>query len=168
MSTTPAAFSGETQIADRNDRNSALRRFAVLLDSQFTIPGTKFSLGLDSIIGLVPVAGDAVGALISAGILIHAARNGARKRTLVRMAKNILVDGAVGAVPLLGDFFDMRWKANVRNIDLLTQDLQTQNMPVGRSPRQVAGLFITALLCTLFLALGLFLWLLMQALKAIF
>lgn len=77
------------------------------------------AVGLDPLLGLVPGLGDAAGALLAAWILIEAVRLGAPRATLVRMASNIAIDALVGAVPVLGDVFDIVWKANLKNVALL-------------------------------------------------
>jgi hypothetical protein len=76
-------------------------------------------VGLDPVLGLVPGLGDAVGALLSAWILLEAIRLGASRSTVGRMASNIAIDALIGAVPLLGDVFDVVWKANLKNVALL-------------------------------------------------
>lgn len=96
-----------------------LERLARLLDSAFAIPGTRFQFGLDGVIGLAPGVGDAVGIALSSYIVVEAWRMGVPPQILMRMIANIVVDGAIGAVPIAGDLFDFVWKANRRNIDLL-------------------------------------------------
>ena len=96
-----------------------LERLARLLDSAFAIPGTRFRFGLDGVIGLAPGVGDAVGIALSSYIVMEAWRMGVPPQILMRMIANIVVDGAIGAVPIAGDLFDFVWKANRRNIDLL-------------------------------------------------
>ncbi|HEX6296554.1 MAG TPA: DUF4112 domain-containing protein [Burkholderiales bacterium] len=96
-----------------------LRRLAWLLDSSIRIPGTRWSVGIDALIGLVPVLGDAAGVILSSYIVYQAARMGASKGVLARMVLNIAVEGLVGAVPIIGDLFDAGFKANQRNIRLL-------------------------------------------------
>jgi hypothetical protein len=100
-----------------------LRRLARLLDNAIPLPGTRFRIGLDPIIGLVPGLGDVIGAIFSTVIVYQAARLGAPRSTLVRMLANIAVDTLVGEIPLLGDLFDFGWKSNTRNIALLEQHL---------------------------------------------
>jgi hypothetical protein len=100
-----------------------IRGLAWLLDNSIPIPGTRFRIGLDPILGLIPGLGDATGALLSGYILIEAARAGASRGTLWRMAWNILVESVVGLIPLAGDLFDAGWKANQRNIRLLERSL---------------------------------------------
>ena len=78
-------------------------------------------MGLDSIIGLVPGIGDAITALISAYIVLEAWRFGLPRPVIMRMVSNILIDAAIGAVPVLGDLFDVAWKANMRNVELFNK-----------------------------------------------
>jgi hypothetical protein len=101
-----------------------LERFAELLDSQFRLPGTNVRLGLDPLLGLIPGIGDAATALISLGVVNEARRIGASNRALARMLVNIGVDSIVGTVPLVGDIFDVGYRANRRNVELLRQDLR--------------------------------------------
>jgi hypothetical protein len=95
-----------------------------LLDSAFSIPGTRYRFGLDALIGLVPGLGDAVGAIFSGYIILQASRAGASRATINRMIANVAIDTVVGWVPLLGDLFDVGWKANTKNVALLEQHLQ--------------------------------------------
>src|SRR5262245_58106269 len=92
---------------------------AWLLDSSIPIPGTRFSMGLDPLIGLVPVLGDALGVFLSSYIVREAAALGAPKSVLARMAFNVALEGLVGMIPLAGDVFDAAYKANQRNVRLL-------------------------------------------------
>jgi hypothetical protein len=92
---------------------------AWLLDSSIPIPGTRFSIGLDALIGLFPVIGDAVGVLLSSYIVREAAALGAPRSMLARMAFNVALEGLAGMIPLAGDVFDAAYKANLRNVRLL-------------------------------------------------
>ena len=96
---------------------------ATLLDSGIELPAVGVRVGLDPILGLVPVGGDLLAALVSLYVVVEAARAGVSTRTLVRMLFNIAVDAAVGTVPLLGDAFDVLWRANDRNVKLAKRDL---------------------------------------------
>lgn len=106
-----------------NENRRAIRerlsRVAWLLDNSLQIPGTNFRIGIDSLIGLIPGFGDAIGALLSSYILAEAARLGIPKATLVRMGLNVALETIVGMIPIAGDIFDMTWKANQRNVRLL-------------------------------------------------
>ena len=106
------------------DRDRALERVeavAELLDSRFRIPGTDIRFGLDAVAGLVPVGGDAVSFLASGALVLTMARHGASPRLVARMLLNIAIDGILGSVPLLGDLFDLAFKANDRNVQLLKE-----------------------------------------------
>jgi hypothetical protein len=95
-----------------------MRFVSSLLDESVPIPGTRFSLGLDPILGAVPGAGDVVAAGLSLYIVLESARLGVPFTTLVRMVANVAFDVAVGSVPVVGVLFDAVWKANVRNVEL--------------------------------------------------
>lgn len=100
----------------------ALQRVRVvgrLLDNAVAIPGTSYRVGLDPLLGLFPGGGDAVGFALSAYIVLEALRFGLPRETIIRMGTNLLLDSVVGAVPVLGDIFDVTWKANARNLSLL-------------------------------------------------
>lgn len=98
-----------------------LDKTAEILDNRFRIPLTNIRFGVDSIIGLFPYVGDFAGFAISGVLIIIMARNGASGMVALKMAGNILLDSAVGTVPILGDIFDFRHKANTRNVRLLQQ-----------------------------------------------
>ena len=92
---------------------------ARLMDSQFTLPGTRFRFGLDPILGLLPVVGDLTSMAVSGALLLTMMRHGASGSVVVRMALNILLDTIIGAIPILGNIFDFAYKANERNVRLL-------------------------------------------------
>ncbi len=100
-------------------RDHTLHALEILLDEAFRIPGTGIRFGLDAIVGLVPGLGDVVAGLLSLVIPIAAWMRGAPYVTLARMAVNIGAGVLVGSIPLLGDIFDVAWKANRRNYRLL-------------------------------------------------
>ncbi|MEH2063427.1 MAG: DUF4112 domain-containing protein [Nostoc sp.] len=101
-----------------------LRQLSRLLDHAITIPGTKIGFGLDPIIGLIPIGGDFLGVMFSSYIILEAARLGVSRATLGKMVLNVIIDGLVGSVPVLGDFFDFAWTANTYNIKLLEDYLK--------------------------------------------
>jgi hypothetical protein len=147
------------EIRNRNEVRRRLNRLAWLLDSSIPIPGTRFSIGIDALIGLVPFIGDVVGVLLSSTILIEAARLGAGRSVLARMALNVAVEGLAGVVPFAGDVFDAAWKANQRNVRLLNQWLDQPQRAERSSVLLVAGLvaslvaLVVILLLLAFLAL---------------
>lgn len=118
-----AAF-GHNRLTDK-DRKRAKRvhRLARLLDSQFRIPGTDIRFGLDSLFGLVPVVGDTVTAGMAAYIIFEAFRIGVSRRIIARMLGNLVIDWVIGTIPIVGDLFDIGFKANERNIRLMEKDL---------------------------------------------
>jgi hypothetical protein len=145
----PAALPqvGEVGTVER-DRLQRLRRLGYLLDDSIPIPGTRFRIGLETIVGLVPGFGDLVGGGFSAYIILQAARMGAPRSLLARMGWNLFVDVIVGAVPFLGDLFDAGFKANMRNLALLERHAQS---PV--ESRRAGRLFVAMLALVLGLVL---------------
>lgn len=83
------------------------------------MPGTGVRFGLDPVLGLIPGAGDVAGAALSGYMVLVARELGASRAVIVRMLANVAVDTAVGAIPVLGDLFDVAWKSNTRNLALL-------------------------------------------------
>ena len=99
-----------------------LERYEEWLDSKFRLPVIGMHVGLDGLIGLVPVVGDIATAGISTVFLADAWKSGARKRVMARMAANIGLDLAVGAIPLVGDLVDFAFKSNTKNLRLLKEE----------------------------------------------
>lgn len=145
----------------RGDLTGA-REFARILDSAFRVPGTRFRFGLDPVLGLLPGIGDVVGGGFAAYLLWVAARAGAPAPVLIRMALNIGADALFGAVPLLGDLLDAGWKANKRNLDLLSRYLDLPDETRSRS----WGVLAILLLILLVLLVG-SLWLAVAASRAL-
>ena len=104
---------------DRQQRLKRVRWIASTMDDQFTVPGTRVRFGWDSIIGLLPGVGDVVTGVASLVIVNHAWRLGVPSSVLKRMMGNISLDLALGCIPILGDAFDLAWKANRRNAELI-------------------------------------------------
>jgi hypothetical protein len=102
---------------------AAVAKFAYWLDAGIRVPGTNLRFGLDPILGLIPGAGDAAGAVLAGWILVEAIRLGASRATVIRIAGNVALDAVVGAIPILGDIFDFAWKANLRNVALLERHI---------------------------------------------
>lgn len=111
-----------------------LNRFSQLADNAIGIPFTRFRVGLEPIIGLVPVLGDLAGLIMSFYVLLEAQRAGASAQVKQRMVRNILIDFFGGLVPIVGDAFDFAWKANVRNTQLLREHLETE-LNMQQEPR---------------------------------
>ena len=109
----------------------AMRRFARLLDQAVAIPGTKQRVGLDAAVGLVPGIGDAFAALLSITFLASAWRHRVPAGVLARMTGNILIDLLIGAIPVVGDLFDIAFKDNIRNVELLIRWRDRSRAPRG-------------------------------------
>ena len=136
--------------------NTEIRRARALaraLDTVVGIPGTPLRIGLDAILGLIPGAGDVAGAALSAYIVLIASKNGAPPAVLWRMVANIAIDTAIGAVPVLGDLFDVAWRANTRNVRLLDA---WRERPA--TTRRASAFTVTAILIALIVLIGLAVW----------
>ncbi|HEU5177311.1 MAG TPA: DUF4112 domain-containing protein [Burkholderiales bacterium] len=136
-----------------------LARLAWLLDSSIPIPGTRLSIGIDALIGLVPFVGDLAGVLASSYILGEAARLGVGRGVLLRMALNVAIEGVVGLVPLAGDVFDAAFKANQRNVRLLErwmeQPRRAERASLGLVAAIALGLLALVVAALLLMALAL-------------
>ena len=137
------------------------------LDGLFRIPGTGWRFGLDAILGLLPGVGDTASSVASLYILTAAHRYGVTRATLLRMALNVVLDTTVGALPLVGDIFDVYWKSNQRNVALLNRHMLAAPSEQGklqRSDRWFVVLLITLLallmIGSIVVAALLFTWLL--------
>src|SRR6267143_914176 len=130
---------------------AAVSKLAYWLDAGIRIPGTSLRFGLDPILGLIPGFGDAAGAILAGWILVEAVRLGASRATVIRIAGNVTLDAAVGAVPLVGDIFDFAWKANLRNVALLERHLAAPD----RAERADRWFVLLVILGVFAMALGL-------------
>jgi hypothetical protein len=141
-------------------RDETLRKLEILLDEAFRVPGTRIRFGLDAIVGLVPGVGDVLAGLASLVIPLAAWIRGVPYVTLIRMAANLGIGVLVGTIPILGDAFDIAWKANRRNYRLLTRHL---GEPRRHTWRDWAFLLILAAVLALVFAIPvvLIVWLMM-------
>ena len=134
--------------ADREARER-LNFLAWLLDGSIPIPGTRLTIGLDAVIGLLPVIGDLIGVALSSYILAEANRMGVGRAILTRMAFNVAIEGVVGIVPVLGDAFDAAWKANQKNVRLLNAWAERPHQT-----RRASRLFLAGLMAALLAFFG--------------
>jgi hypothetical protein len=142
---------GNTTPLPRRDMPADLRALdsaSRLMDSVFRIPGTRIRFGLDPLLGLIPGLGEGLSAAISGGLAIAMLRHGANGPLVLRMVGNIALDSLVGSVPLLGDLFDVAFKANRRNLRLL---IRFHEQGGSRGPVWPWLLLATALLLGLIL-----------------
>lgn len=135
-------------------RLARLRATVRLLDDAVELPLVGWKVGLDPLLGLVPGGGDVVAAAASAWIVVEAARLGASGSVVVRMLGNVAVDAVGGAIPLVGDLFDVAFRANRRNLDLLEAHLADPETTLRRSRAVVTLVTAGALLVVVGLALG--------------
>ena len=124
---------GTTAPLDNHAETSLARleALAKLMDGAFVIPGTTIRFGLDGIIGLIPVAGDLLAGLVSTYLIWEAKQLGAPRWLIARMLANTLLDTAVGSVPVLGDAFDVLFRANMKNMALLRRYLERKGYRMG-------------------------------------
>jgi hypothetical protein len=122
-----------------------LETFAHWLDSVFEIPGIRLQFGIDALLGLLPGLGDTASALASIYILQAATKFGVPRITLARMTLNIGIDLLVGAIPIVGDLFDLYWKANRKNVELLRRHFKANPM-TERKFKRSDGLFVVGMI----------------------
>lgn len=135
-------------LADTTTRLAHLRQFSHILDSAIRIPGTRFRVGMDGLLGLIPGVGDVTTGLASVFIIMTAARMGVPRAVLTRMIMNVAIDTAVGVVPLVGDVFDMAFKSNQRNV-ALTERYMTAPLEERRRTERVSRLQLIGLIVAL-------------------
>jgi hypothetical protein len=138
----PRVKSGKKIFDDEN-----LDLLSHLLDDFIKVPGTPVRFGLDGIVGVIPGIGDLIGGIASCIIIIAAWVRGVSYATVVRMVANVVIEVSIGSVPILGDMFDIAWRANRRNYALLTGSIY--------EPRKytIQSWFFLAALCLVMAAL---------------
>lgn len=139
--------------------NEHLDYIAALLDDMFRIPGTQIRFGLDALIGWIPGIGDAMTGIASFLIIFASWRRGVPSITLVRMIANVLLETAIGAIPVAGDIFHVVWKANRRNYRLLIRE---KEQPGSNTRRDWMFLIfiLFAVIAAVGIPIGILIWLL--------
>jgi hypothetical protein len=150
---------GETDQAREN-----VRQLAWFLDSSIEVPGTRYRIGLDPLIGLIPILGDLISMAIGSYLVLTAARLGVPRTVVMRMLVNMGIDVALGAVPFAGDLLDAAWKSNVKNAKLLDEALADPKRAGRSSFWALLGLF-TVLLVLLVGTITLSVWALMKLIE---
>jgi hypothetical protein len=140
----------------------ALRRWAVLLDSAFRIPGTNIRFGLDALVGLFPGLGDLASPLFTVALLLEGTRRRLPFIVQARMVLNAGIDMLLGLVPLLGDVADVAWKANLRNLALLERHAAAPGSPPGTGDYLFVYLCILAIVIIALIPVLLVAWLITQ------
>jgi hypothetical protein len=138
-----------------------LRDLSHLLDDSIRVPGTDYRIGIEPLIGLLPVVGDGFGLAVSAYVFSAAVRAGVPRATLARIGFVLWLDALVGSVPVAGDLFDAYWKANLRSVRLLDARLAD---PAGaaadrRYLKRVVAVAVLAVLVVAAVLVGLGWWL---------
>jgi hypothetical protein len=136
-----------SEIEEQNEEKLLrLKLLSNRLDEIITIPGTKYKIGIDPIIGTIPIIGDLLGSIISIYILYSGSKMGLSSRIIAKMSLNIGFDFVLGLIPIIGDIFDMGWKANKRNVKLIENNINKSDENI------VLNNLIVATLITLILA----------------
>lgn len=139
---------------------------AKILDTTVKIPGTPFYLGLDPLLGLIPGIGDMIANLIGTVILILAARLRVPQIVVARMSLNLLINGTIGAIPILGDFFSIWFRSHARNAELLRRAATQPYRETQQARLYVAGI-IGGTVVLLLLAIAAVLWIVVKLWVAI-
>lgn len=151
---------GQVVGASRAERFHAaerrIGRVTRLLDELVSVPGTPIKVGLDPLVGVIPVVGDAVAAGVGAWVIAEAARFGIPRVVLGRMVLNLLVDLGVGAIPLIGDVYDVLFRSNTRNLELFRRHALDPDASTRGERAFFAGLLalLVGIVWLAFVALG--------------
>jgi hypothetical protein len=129
---TPPSLSAPASTTEVDAELKIIRMFATVMDEIVTIPGTKMKIGLDPILGFIPVIGDLGSAAVSAYLLRAASRFGVPGIIQARMLLNIFIDTVLGLVPFVGDYLDIMFKANAKNAALIISAVENRKT-AGRS-----------------------------------
>ena len=133
----PRSRTGEAAFSNEN-----LDRLSHLLDDFIRIPGTPIRFGLDGIVGFIPGVGDILGGLASSIIIVAAWLRGVPKVTVARMVLNVAIETGVGTLPIVGNLFDIGWRANRRNYKLLAESLDLPQKHTATSWLFIAGVCV--------------------------
>jgi uncharacterized protein DUF4112 len=139
----------------------ALRRWAVLLDSIFRVPGTNIRFGVDAIVGLVPGLGDFVSPAFTVMVLLTALRMRVPAVVQARMVLNAAIDMLIGLVPIAGDLADVAWKADLKNVALLERHARPGTKP-SRGDYVFVGVCVAIVSIVAITPIVLLIWLLMK------
>jgi hypothetical protein len=124
--TSSGSFERYSSGESRDEALDRLDMLARLFDTAFILPGTNIRFGVEAVMRLVPGIGDAAASALSCWLLYEAHRLGVPKHVFARMAANVAIEGLVGAVPFLGDMFDVGFRANRRNVKILQEYFKSE------------------------------------------
>jgi len=148
-------------------KSSHHQKLAHWMDDRFTIPGTEIKFGLDPVISLIPGAGDWLAGMISSYFILLGVRADVPPAVVMRMGFNVLLDITIGSIPLLGDIFDVGWKANNKNAELLDEHRAEAQKTERHSKALLWTVGIIMFLLIIFV-LGLIVWLIGELFEAVF
>ena len=146
----------DEEIIERNEEKLLrLKLLSERLDELTKIPGTNQKVGIDAIIGLIPILGDFIGAVFSTYIMYSGIKMGVSSKVVTKMAANIAIEFIIGWIPIIGDIFDVLWKANKRNVELIENATAEKQVNEKLNYLIVASLIIL-ILGTILVILGSF------------
>ena len=112
----------DEEIIERNEEKLLrLKLLSERLDDLIKIPGTNRKIGIDAIVGVIPILGDFIGVIFSTYIMYSGIKMGVSSKIVIKMATNIAIEFIIGSIPIIGDIFDALWKANKRNVELIEE-----------------------------------------------
>ena len=117
---------GSQRDTSRRATLARLDKLARLFDTAFILPGTNIRFGIEAVMRLVPGIGDAAASALSCYLLYEAHRLEVPRPVFARMVANVAIEGVVGAVPVLGDMFDVGFRANRRNVKILQEHFERE------------------------------------------
>jgi hypothetical protein len=129
---------------------------ARLMDTVFTIPGTNIRFGLDPLIGLIPGFGDLAATLVSTLLILQSSRHSVPRIVLARMALNVLINAALGSLPVVGDIFSVFFRSNVKNYALLQRHAGNKRTSTAGDWLFVVGLIGAMILVVVLIFVGAF------------
>ena len=146
----------DEEIIERNEEKLLrLKLLSERLDELTRIPGTNQKVGIDAIIGLIPILGDFIGAVFSTYIMYSGIKMGVSSKVVTKMAANIAIEFIIGWIPIIGDVFDILWKANKRNVELI-ENATAEKQINAKLNYLIVALLITLILGTILVILGSF------------
>ena len=146
----------DEEIIERNEEKLLrLKLLSERVDELTKIPGTNQKIGIDAIIGVIPILGDFIGAVFSTYIMYSGIKMGVSSKVVTKMAANIAIEFMIGWIPVIGDIFDVLWKANKRNVELI-ENATAEKQINAKLNYLIVALLITLILGTILVILGSF------------
>ncbi len=146
----------DEEIIERNEEKLLrLKLLSERLDELTKIPGTNQKIGIDAIIGVIPILGDFIGVVFSTYIMYSGIKMGVSSKVVTKMAANIAIEFIIGWIPIIGDVFDVLWKANKRNVELI-EDATAEKQVNEKLNYLIVASLIILILGTILIILGSF------------